>query len=220
MTDKERIVIAEIFRKLSRKENLLEAEALPAKRFLVNLEGFKKVDEDVDRFFGHCFEWFLDKREQFAELPDAAVIYAVADRFKVYMKDRKAEEAKMPGQPPVLSGEDDEGNRASDDDFASTGEQRKGYKSPSLSWKDEVTPTQYAVARERTEAGQELSTWQQFLRKISWMPFVKKNFLRRLKNKKDHLGDPTARAQDAWRARDAVVKVIEEALQKKAPNKK
>ena len=72
MTDKERKTIAEIFRKIRPNAKLTFAERELAVRFLLRLKGFKKVENDVLRFFAHCFKWFCDKEERFAELPDAA----------------------------------------------------------------------------------------------------------------------------------------------------
>ena len=48
----------------------------------------------------------------------------------------------------------------SDDEFASTGEQQKGYNVPSTSWKELARETDYQVARERTEFGRELRALQ------------------------------------------------------------
>jgi len=234
LTENERKEIAEIFRKLSRKENLSEKELKPGVNDLANLYGFP---EDAEEFFNDCAPWFYKKEKMFAGASDGEVIRKVRNRFRGYLGDERAKrnpstqpcpqckgarqmkdgfvcqlcwgmgEIPKPDQvsrpeqfPPI---EDDEGNRASDDDFASTGEQRKGYNTPSTSWKELAAETNYQVARERTEFGRELRALQKKVRRLRH----KKDLASIAKLESEYRGefdaqnDPELRQEHEWKAR-------------------
>jgi len=236
MTDKE---IAEIFRKLSRKENISEEEAQPVVNYLAYPSAFP---EDVEEFFNDCFKWFYKKEKTFAKASDDEVIRQVRNRFRAYvgyervkrnpskqrcpqckgkrqMKDGfvcqlcwgmgkipKPGQVSRPEQFPEI--EDDEGNHVSYDDFAITGEQRKGYNVPSTSWKDEAHETDYQVARERTEFGRELKALQKKVKTLR----LKGDLASIAKLESEYRGeferqnDPELRLEDEWKLKDAIEK--------------
>lgn len=85
MTPEERKTIAEIFRRLSRKENLSTEELRPAVRFLTNIPGFSKVEKDVLNFFSECAPWFYKKEQELADAPDDEVLRQTGNRFRAYL---------------------------------------------------------------------------------------------------------------------------------------
>ena len=97
MTDKE---IAEIFRKLSRKENLSKKELEPG----VNYFAPPAFPEDVEEFFNDCFAWFYKKMKLFAEASDVEVIGRVRSRLRAYLGYRWAKQSPTKQRCPVCKG--------------------------------------------------------------------------------------------------------------------